>query len=452
MRRFIFALCALAVTASLPAGALAQPASRTISFGDAERLALANSTAVRIADRGVQAAKYGLKAAKALRLPQAKIETNVLLWNEAIAFDLAIPGVPLPPGMDVPRVAIRDRVTSTTSLVVAMPLSTQLPLAALIDIQRAGVAGAKLERTSTGVNAAYRAADAYVAVLLARSAAKIAASRVKQLTAQMTRAESLLVGGVLQQVDVLRLRAALAAASAAAISAEANVDLARGVLVLATGLPPQTDLRVKDELPASPAPPPHGVADAVRVADGRRTELAILRVRKTQADAAARFERTKLFPNVVAIANLQRNEGAGSLQSKNAWFVGLTLSWNAWDWFSQLNKTKQARAKASQIFMAQKQARDGIHIEVRAVTNGARAAHKVLAVTRAGVKAAAESFRIQTYRFKEGAVTTTDILDAESALAQAQLAYATARYTYFRALIQLAKATGQRPSAVIGKI
>ncbi|MCG8417040.1 MAG: TolC family protein [Proteobacteria bacterium] len=452
MRPVVHTACSVLLIIWQMVPADAQPAGRTLTFADAEREALANSVDVKVADSAVDAAEYGLKSSRTLRLPIVTLESNVLVWNESLEFDIALPGMMPPPGSEPEPITVRGRVTSTTTLSVGVPVSYQLVIRDLVKLQERGVRAATIDRDGARTNVAYKAADAYISVLLAQSAVNIATTRVKQLEAQTAQARILRQGGVLQKLDVLRLEAALAAARAEVINGESNVRLALDLLVLAVGLPPQTQLEVEDDFPESPAAPPHGAADGIQLAENRRSELGLLRMRTEQAHLAARVEKTKLLPDVLAVASFQHSEGGGTLQSQNAWFAGLTLSWDVWDWFGQWNKHKEAKAKATQAMLAQTQARDGIRTEVSVTANSAQAAHKLLAVTLAGVQAAEEAYRLQKDRFDEGAATTTDILDAEAELAQARLARVNARYSYFRALVRLAKSTGQLPSAVISKI
>ena len=61
----------------------------------------------------------------------------------------------------------------------------------------------------------------------------------------------------------------------------------------------------------------------------------------------------------------------------------------------------------------------------------------------------AEAFRIQEARFGEGATTTTELLAAETEVAQARVGYAGARHAYFIQLAGLAQATGQLPDSLL---
>lgn len=443
----VFVAVIIAAVCVGPASAAAQPA-RKVSFSDAERLALANHVQVKIADEGIDAAKRGAKSTGALRLPKLSVESNVLMWNTALEFQFTIPGMEPPPGMEPEPFVVRDRITSTTTLTVAQPLSAQFVIRDMMKLSEQGVAAARVDRRKARLDVAYHAADAYVRVLLGQAAAKLAAERIKQLSAQLARVKILVQGGVRQRVDVLRLEAALSKAQADQLRATTAVRLAQGLLAVSTGLPAATLIEVNDSFAANPGPPPGSYGSAIATAEAKRPELSTIRIRRRQAQLAAKVEKARLYPNILAVGSLQHNRGQGSLAPKNAWFVGVTLQWDVWDWTGQWNKYQQARAKARAASLARLQVRDGIRIEVGAVMLEAQSAHKLLAVARAGVKAAAEAYRIDKDRYEAGALTTTGLLDAEAELAKAKLAYSSARYAYFRNLIKLAKSTGRLPSAV----
>lgn len=425
--------------------AAAQPGARDVSFAEAERTALANNVEVKIADEGLVAAKRGTKSTKALRLPKLSVDSNVLLWDKELAFDFAIPGMPAAPGSSV---VVRDRVTSTTSVTLAQPLSSQLVIKDMVALSRQGVAAAKVDRQRARLDVAYHAADAYVSVLLAQSSTALATERIKQLNAQLERVKILVQGGVRQRVDVLRLESALAKARADQVRGATSVRLAQGLLAVAMGVPASTRINVKDTFPASPGPPRSTYDNAIAMAENKRPEMRSVHIQRRQAELAAQVEKSKLYPNITAIGTLQHNEGQGSFQPKNAWFVGITLQWDVWDWGGQWNSYKQARARARAAALAKLRVRDGIRIEVGAQMLAAQSSHKLLAVTNTGVKAAAEAYRIEKDRYQAGAVTTTELLDAEAELAKAKLAYTSARYSYFRELIKLAKATGRLPTTL----
>ena len=125
------------------------------------------------------------------------------------------------------------------------------------------------------------------------------------------------------------------------------------------------------------------------------------------------------------------------------------LSWNLWDWGSTWHSYKAASHQADQASKSASRMADGLRVQVRRSARQARAAYESLDVARAGLAAAEEAFRIQEARYQEGATTTTELLAAETEVAEARLGHATARHAYFLELAALARATGQLPDALL---
>jgi outer membrane protein len=436
-----------------PGQSAAQPGqapgeAQALTFADAERLALRQSPELQISEKSVEAASRRVKAARSQRLPRLAVESNLLLWHEPITFQLP----PAMPGQGPIEVVVRGQVTSTTTVTVAQPLTPQIAISKLVEVEEAGRSAFEAELQGTRVDVAFRATDGYLVVLLAQAGREVAAQREAQVEAQLNRARALVEGGVLQPVDVMRLEVALAVAQRELITAESQVRLAQGNLILALGLPADAAVDVQDTLPPEPQPPPAAASDAMATAADQRADVRTLTFRARQAESGASAAKANLYPNVAAIASFQHSEGAGSLQAADSLFAGVTLQWNVWDWGHTWQSYKAAEIQAVQADLAAARMVDVVRVQVAAAASDAQSAYQALAVTRTGLAAAEEAYRIQSDRFSEGVATTTDVIDAEIEVTQARLGYASARYAYFRALASLARATGQMPSAFLSAI
>jgi outer membrane protein len=423
------------------ATAAATPASPTVKLTLVEALSRAATASpdLAIARKSIDAAQSQLDASRALRLPSLNLEANAQLWDQKLAFAVA-PGAP--------EVVVREQLTTLTSLSLVQPLSGLLVVGHMIDLDRAGLAAAKFDQQAARDQITSAVAHAYLGVLLARAQGDIAASRVAQIDAQLARARALAEGGVLQQVDVLRLEAALAGARRDVILANAGADSAADSLALLLGLPPGSQVEVVDDLPAEP----HALPSLADASMSGRGDLAAAEARAEQAREGAHVSRAPLYPTVNAVANYSHNTGNGAFQPQDAWFVGLTLSWNLWDWGHNRDTYHAARHQAEQASAAAVRQAERARVELRKIDRDARATFDSLAVARAGQAAAEEAYRIQEARFAEGDATTTDLLSAEAELAQARVAASVARASYFAELASLAQATGQRPDTLFSQV
>lgn len=415
--------------------------AQALTLADAERLALRQSPELAISQKTVEVGSRRVKAARAQRLPRLSVESNLLLWDK----EIAIPFMPQP-------VVIRGQITSTTTVTLAQPLTPLIAIGKLIDIEEAGRSASEAELQGAQVDVAFRATDGYLIVLLAQAGQQVSAQRVAQVEAQLARARALVEGGVLQPVDVMRLEVALAAAQRELITAELQVRLATGSLILALGLPADAAVAVEDNLPPEPQPPPAAAGEAMATAADQRADLRALTFRARQAESGAAATKAGLYPVVAAIGSFQHSEGGGSLQAADSFFAGLTLQWNVWDWGQTWQNYKAAEIQAAQVEVVATRMVDVVRLEVAGASLDTQSAYQALAVTRTGLAAAEEAYRIQNDRFSEGVATTTDVISAEIEVTQARLGYASARYAYFRALASLARVTGQMPSAFLSAI
>jgi len=441
MRVIVSLAAAAAVAAPGLAGAqpAAPPTGERLTLGGAVEMALGRSPDLAISEEGVEAARHRVTSMKRKRLPAVSVESSVLYWDQALELSVA-------PGMSL---TVRERTTTASSATARLPLSPQLVLTHVIAVEKNGLRATEEDHAARRLEVATNVASAYLGVLLARATNQIAQQRTQLVQAQLERARTLKEGGVLGQVDVMRLEAALAAARRQAITSASEAESAEDSLVLAIGLPEGMKIELVDELPAQVSAAPMSPDEAVRQAVRRRPELRAARARADQARSGARVQMADLFPNVSALGTVQHNTGNGPFLPENAWFIGLQLNWNLWDWGSTWHGYKAASHQADQASMAADRMAAALRVEVRRSARQARAAYDALDVARAGLAAAEEAFRIQEARFQEGATTTTELLQAETEVVEARVGYANARHAYFLQLAALARATGQLPDALL---
>jgi outer membrane protein len=458
MTRAASSLLALACLVA-PATVAAQPQSpepepepepesgHQLTLAQAVAAALSDNPELAIAARSIDVAGSRVRSARAQRLPKLSVSANVLVWDGPIVIEFTNPMAP--PDTPAPSITARDQVTAQAAVTLAQPLSALAALARLIGIEETGRDLARTELSGARLDVGARAAELYLRGLQARAGVEIAERTLTQLDAQIQRAKVLETSGVLTRVDVMRLESARSAAAQQLLAARDAAAGAGDALALVLGLAPGTQLRPVDDLPAQMPPPRWKPADALALAAERRTELRAAALRARQADGAIDLQRANLFPSVNAIANYSHTEGQGAFAEPDAFYVGLTLSWDVWDWGKRSADIAEARGRATQARMAATRQRDQVALDVRAKARAAHTTWEQLAVSAQGLATAEEAYRLVTVRYESGAATTLDVLDAEVDVARARLASANYRYEYAVALIQLARAVGEQPLAAL---
>jgi len=425
------------VALSTSSAALAQQAQKRMTLTECMGLAASRSHDVLSAYRDIQAASADYRGAKAAYGPRLKFEGNITQWNQAIVRPLGMAD-----GMSAGSITIRDSRTATGTLSLIQPISALIAITHNVKVNEKLLSATKAQATQTRQLAAFAAADAYVRLLQTRKLLEVSRTSLTQVESQVKRAQSFFERGSVGKNDVLRAELARSRADQQHVQMQGQVELARTRLALLLRLPADTPLEpVEPERAALPSIV-NSVGQAEAVALERRPEVWSTQLRMEQSRANVSLARSRLYPEVNAIAAYQRNEGLGAFQPKDAAYIGAFASWNLWDWGANYRFIEAARARSNRATIEERKLRDNIRLEVRAAFIDFRTATHALNVNEKAIQQAEENYRVEQRRYEVAANTSFDVLDAEALLTQAKAQQATAYYDLQLARLALLKATG----------
>jgi outer membrane protein len=186
----------------------------------------------------------------------------------------------------------------------------------------------------------------------------------------------------------------------------------------------------------------------VKEALQRRTELkgALLDLEKAQQ--GVRLAKSKFFPTVSLVANYQRMGDQAELsgntfEDAESWMVSTILSWDIWQWGKRHYQLGASKAKVAQAVEREKQVVDAVALEVKEAFLNLKEAEKNIFVAETAIEQAEENFRLNQERYNEQMATTTDVLDAQTLLNEAQKNYYNALSDYHIAKAFLERALGR---------
>lgn len=125
-----------------------------------------------------------------------------------------------------------------------------------------------------------------------------------------------------------------------------------------------------------------------------------------------------------------------------AWTVGVVVDFTFWEWGASYQQLRQAGLRLAQARVALEQLRRGVELEVRAAWLRLQNAAEQMEVARKALAAADEQLRIERERYEAQQNTSTDVLDAQSRLTQAEIQLKTAGFEQLAACAALTKASG----------
>jgi outer membrane protein TolC len=367
--------------------------------------------------------------------------TDVMTWMTTSLLALGAPNPPASSSAGFPN--IRDQWTWSVGATLAQPLTSLWTIKEGYALRQMGVDVAEIQRKSARRDVAFQVTEAYYRVLQAMRMADVAQKSVENIDAQVKRAQSFYRAGTVGRNDLLRAELGLAAAKQRLIQANGGVVLARGQLARLMGLPPDSPIDPVDKTTEVAVGPliPASQAENRAVAD--RLEIKEIARRIDQAQAGVSLAKSKMLPQVNAVANYTHTVGS-QFSPTNAWFIGGTASWDIWEGGGTYYGIDESKARMAQALSARRKAEDMIRLETRSAHVNATTAAQALTVARDAVEQAEENFRIEQKRYESGDNTSFDVLDAENQLTTARGQLQAATYDSLITQSNLARAIGQQ--------
>jgi len=413
-----------------------EPAKQTLTFESAIQLALSRNPDVTAAKQAVDSASAKSAATRANRWVTLGVSSAIDEYKDPYTLVFGTLG----------SFTLHERFTTATVVQLQQPLTGLAYLTELVNASEHQTSATMHDYDKTRLETAYRTADAYLRVLQARASADVAHKQVDDIQSELDRAKQLRAADTYTDIDVLRFQSAKANADQTALKADTLTETSLGGLIVQLGLPDGSPIDISDDLPPSPPSLAVSLDQAQRRAVQARPELAAARDQIDAAHAAARAAWLRYFPDIRGVAQWNHLTGVQPFEPEDEYFIGLTASWNVWNWGATQDTYNSAKADNERAITAAAGLLDQVKLDVRNRWLDAKTAYDSLAVAQTQQQTAEEALRLQKVRFDNAAATTTDVLDAQTDAARARLSFATARYDYYRALVGLARSVGDLPS------
>jgi len=409
----------------------------------AVELALEASDRRAAAAARVAAAGQQVDAADARRLPTLDLEASIAHRSsvpEAV-FPESIPDI----GGFVLFPDIRN--TYRAGVVLTQPVWTGGAISSDRDAARHEAAAAAAEAARVDDDVRFEARTAYWSAVAADAALDAARSEAERAARLLDDALALRNAGMAVRADELGAEARLAAARVRVIDAEAEAANRHAALRSLLDVPPGTDLELSERGASLPPGPPE-LDPLIARALSTRAEVVALTARR---DAIASRSETVAAPNRPQVSLGARwdvarpNERYLPLEDEwnTSWSVGLFAGWRVFDG----NRTDaevavlDAERAAVEADLAELERRIALDVETaRRSLESALAADTAAA---AAVEAATAREADSRERFAAGVATVSEVLDAQTELADAELALVRAHSGAWIADAGLRRAVGR---------
>jgi outer membrane protein TolC len=310
--------------------------------------------------------------------------------------------------------------------------------------KRASASLESAEASETAINFRVSlATDAsFFSVLAARELSRLAADRLKRAQEQFGIARVRVSAGEAIATDSLQLLLEVNRARLDVLRRDSALAVSRYRLGRQIGQPGPVDALAID----SAAPPPLPFTREQAVAELRTSgpELLVARAEEKSADARLGVERGGYLPDISigATKGYYDQEFFPNALSRGQFAV--TVSLPIWDGGHRELAVARARAQRT-VARAERQDRERASGEVMTEAYaGYETARAGVELALVGVAVAGENYRVQRARYREGATTILDLLEAQVSLTEAETTLVQSRYAARLALANIESLLGRR--------
>lgn len=298
--------------------------------------------------------------------------------------------------------------------------------------------------------------QAYWQVVSLANKHRLAESYLELLTKLDNDVQKLIKEGLATRADGLNVSVKVNEAEMTLAKVEDGLSLSRMLLCQTIGLPLDETITLADEgqeeLPTAIVP---AETDLQYTLDNR-PELKSLALLEQISKQKIRLTRSEYLPSLAFVANyLVTNPSSfNGFENKfgGMWNVGVMLKVPIWHWGQGTHKVRAAKAEARIAAQQLAKARESIELQLSQSVLKVREADKRLVMATKNMEKAEENLRYANVGFREGVITASNVLEAQTAWLSARSAKIDAQIDVKLTELMLRKASGHlSPEEVVSE-
>lgn len=203
-----------------------------------------------------------------------------------------------------------------------------------------------------------------------------------------------------------------------------GVSLSKMALCQVCGLPIDSDITLADEDDVDITDNLDVPVSSYALAVANRPEIKMLENAGDIAQQGVKIARAGYLPMIALSGGytISNPNVLNGFQKKfsGLWNIGVAVKIPVWNWFETRYKIRAAKVASNIQNMQLSDAKELIHLQVNQNQFKVSEAQKKVAMTKKNISSAEENLRAATLGFQEGVMTTSNVLEAQTAWLQAQ--------------------------------
>lgn len=429
-------------------------ASASVSLDSCRNMAVQNNKTIRMAEENMRGAEYYKKAAQSAYLPGIDF-TGTYMYNQnkinLLGEDAKLPTMSFDPATqsynynilkDPTGVPIKDPATGSYiptevavipkeamsydihnvfagAITLTQPVFMGGQIKALNDIAGYGEQLAKAMRNNISQDVVFAVDEAYWMVVSLKEKKTLAENFVNLVDTLRYNVQAMLDEGVATRSDLLTVEVKLNEARIALTKVDNGLTLSRMALAQICGLPVHTRMELEDEQLKSAGNVHPDEEENINDVYTRRQDLEVLRQSINMLKGREKLAMGDMLPKIAIV-------GAYAFSNPNVidgfekrfgggFSIGATLTVPIWHWGGNYNRYKAAKANTNAQRLLLEDTEEKVQLQVSQARFSFDEAKKTYEMTLSNLTKANENLRQAQLGFKEGVLTTTDVIGAQTA-------------------------------------
>jgi len=416
---------------------------RVLTLKESLEIGLRNSKDLKISQSKINYSDAKLSEINSQFLPQFKLFGNYTRLSENIpAFEFTSPFF-----QNAIRVSEPLYNNYTFKLGFTQPIFTGFKLISSRSAAKYNLQASESDYSKEENEAAFNIYNAYWNYYKADEIENVIAQTLKQIEDHLKNTKNFYDQGLVSKNDLLKLEVQNSNTQLLLIEAENNLKIARMAFNKTIGieLDAQTKVAAKEQ---SQGKVSYDLIEIIGEAINKRDELKSLAYRVEGSKEGINAARSSLFPSVYLTGNYNYSNPNQKFQPvKNEfnynWEVGVTLSWDVWNWGLTSSQISQAEQTKIQFETNYEQLKENIQMEVHSNYLNLMKTEEKVEVNKKALEQAFENYRITSDKYNLQLASSTDLIDAETLKLQAETNLKTAEVDYQIAKVRLEKSLGR---------
>ena len=417
---------------------------RVLTLKESLEMGLQNSKDLKISQSKINYSDAKVSEINSQFLPQFKFYGNYTRYSDNIpAFEFASPLFPTPIRISEPLYN-----NYTFKLGFTQPIFTGFKLLSSRSAAKYNLQASESDYSKEENEAAFNIYNAYWSYYKADEVRNVIAQTLKQIEDHLKDTRNFFDQGLVSRNDLLKLEVQYSNTQLMLIEAENNLNIAKISFNKGLGIDLDSQTKVAaDE--QSLITVSYDLSEIISEAINNRHELKSLAYRVEGSKEGINSARSSLFPSVYLTGNYNYSNPNQKFQPvmnefNYNWDVGVTLSWDVWNWGLTSSQVSQAEQNNIQLETNYDQLKENIQLEVHSNYLNLLKTEEKVKVNKIALEQASDNYRITAEKYNLQLASSTDLIDAETLKLQAETNLKTAEVDYQIAKVRLEKSLGRR--------